>query len=409
MPQKIQTKDRLVATFTLGQNLQPNTKTFVDLSKIEPYINFGFKSMLMRLRFKISATWGSITPPGSGALSTLFLKYLLNTEVRGPGNFYITQDRRGWHDYLWEYMQRGEIDWIRGLDIPQAATSATRTWTQAIDFEEPRAKGPISRCWPIEAFRAPNAGLWITWKDNVTIKGFALGAASSVVIKVYAEVFDVPANAVPLPPCISEFAVQTNSGEVNPSPGIGKYVRILMANSPVPDDNLGGAATDDLSAYTVIDYFGLQNNYSVLNADVDQYISLVNQKVAIEQHSQLNTNTGNKGEFRLIDPQENFDGILRAIPLVFPNAGDELLNGPTYADFPKLGANGGNRAGLPAGFFFLCQRVDPRTDAILNATVGALTSSSSNQSVQGRPAQVARGFDVPGIDKSRVPLLINCT
>jgi len=404
MARTIQTKPRLVTTLTLGSNFFAGQKQFVDLSQIQPFIDYGNKSMLMRLTFKITAglTFSASMP----ALSTLFLKYLLDKELVGPGKFMISQDRRGWHDPLWKYAQRGEIDWIRGLDIPASTTSATRTWYQDIDFEEPLQPGSISRCWPIECFKAPNAGLWLTWKSPVTIKGVTI-TTSTLVIQVYADVFDVPAATVPIPLAISEFALQTNSGDVNPTPGIGKYLRVMMANSPVPADNLDGTSADDLSAYTTIDYFGYQNNYAVFQQPVDRWMQAVMKNITVEGHSQLNTNTGNKGEFRLFDPAENFDGFVRAIPLVIPNKGTDVTAVPTFSDYPRLGANGNIRTGLPGGFFFLCQRIEARTDTVLNAAVGALTSASSGKSIIGRPAQQSQGH--AGSDPSRSPLVVNCS
>ena len=66
--------------------------------------------------------------------------------------------------------------------------------------------------------------------------------------------------------------------------------------------------------------------------------------------------------------------------------------------------------GLPANLWFLAQVLPPRTDAILNATVAAMTSVSSGQSLLGRDADVAPGHKgVAGVDKSRVPLVINAT
>jgi hypothetical protein len=403
---KIKTTRRLVASMVLGSaSFAPNVKTFVDMSKIPPFVQVGMKSMLMKLEFQLTATmgFGSSGP----AVPTLFLKYLLDTELWGPGNYVITSDRRGWHDSVWQYMQRGRIDWIKGADIPASTSSATRTWTQEMDFEEPNLPSQIARCWPIEAFRAGGAGLYIKYKTPVTIKGATI-TTTALTLNIYAHVFDMPAAAVSLPLLISEFATKTNTGDINPSPGIGQYLRTLMALSPVPADN-DGTASDDLSPYTQIDYYGLPNAYTVYQQPVTLHMQDMAKLISTEQPSQLNTNTNNKSEFRLLDPQQNFDGAIRAIPLVWPDKGRDITAGPIYNDKPQLGVNGNVTAGLPANFWFMNQRIDPRTDAILNATVSAMTSASTGQTLLGRVAAIPKAHNVPGVDKSRVPLLINAS
>lgn len=403
----LKTQRRLIATLTLGSNLVANTKTFVDMSKIQPFVTVGMKSVLQKIEFELAAT---ITEPASQpALSTLFLKYFLDTELIGPANFPIRQAGRGWMDPIWEYMQRGRIDWIKGADLAANATSSNRTWTQEMDFYEPNTKAPIARCWPVEAFKAGNAGLWVTFKTPIaSIKGVSTLTVTALTLNIYAHVFDVPAATTPIPLLVSEFSVKTNAGDINPTPGIGKYLRVLLANSPVVTDN-DGTNADDLSAVANIDYFGLANAYAVYQQPTFLYVQDGNKSIANEQPSQLNVNTGNKGEFRLLDPQQNLDGVLRVIPLIFPDKGSDLTGGPLYNDFPRLGINGNVTAGLPANFYFLCQRVEPRTDAILNATVSALTSASTGKPLIGQQAVVPKGHAVQGADISRVPLLINAS
>jgi hypothetical protein len=250
-----------------------------------------------------------------------------------------------------------------------------------------------ARCYPVEAFKAPNSGLWLTLQSPVTIKGVAL-TISSGWIEVYAHVIDVAPNKVPLPIPVSEFAVRTNSGDVAPSPGPGKYLRVAMANSPVPGDNVdtafgsGTNTSDDLSAYTSIESFGVVPNMLTVDHEyVDLLLQRVMRDVSQEQHSQLDNPTGNKGEFRLGDPLENFDGLTRVITLVYPSKGSSLLRAPLFLDYPRLHANNDSRTGLPAGFFFLCQRIDPRSDAMLNALVASLTSTAG-KSLLGRQATI---------------------
>lgn len=412
MARAIQTKRRLVATLTLGSNLNLNTRTFVDLSKIQPFIDVGNKSMLARVLIKTTATL--TIPAAQPALPTLFLKALVDKDLIGPGNYQITYGRRGWHDPIWGVMQRGELDGIRGADIAAGTTSAVRTWTQAIDFEEPLLGGQIARCYPVEAFTAPNAGLWLTLRSGFTIKGISSVTVSAAVISVYVDVFDVAADAVPLPIPMSEFALQTLANDINPTPGPGKYLRVVMANSPIAVDNSDptfGAGNspptpDDLSAYTTVDYFGVAANYAVYQEDVSLLMQRVSKDILTEKHSQLASNAGNKSEFRLFDPQENYDGLTRAIPLIYPSKGADLTQVPSYEAPPRLGANGGIRTGLPQGFWFLCQRFDPRSDSMLNALVGAMTASGTGKSILGRTAQIAPGYRGSS-DYTRAPLIIN--
>jgi hypothetical protein len=414
MARTIQTKRKLLATYTVGGNLTLNTSTKIkELQDFQPFINVGNKSMLARVVCKVTATFS--IPGSSPALPTLFFKYLLDKSMVGPGNYDVSKDRRGWHDSIWNYMQRGEIDGIRGADIAASTTSATRTWTQQIDFEEPVSSSPMARMYPVEVFRAPNAGLWLTLKSGITIKGVAL-TVTAATVKIYLDVFDVPASAVPIPIPVSEFALQTNTGDFAPSPGPGKYLRLVMSNSPVGGDNsdptFGAGNTpptpDDLSSYTHIDSFGYPANYVVLDEDVDVFMQRVMKDVTVERHSQLSSNAGNKSEFRLFDPQESFDGLTRAIPLVYPSKGTDITHVPAFEAPPQLKANGGVRTGLPAGFWFLCQKLDPRTDVMLNAFVGAMSSAGTGKSIIGRNAIVAPGYHGSS-DYSRAPLIINAT
>lgn len=413
MARAIPTKRRLVTTLTLGSGgFTANTRTFVDLSKIQPFLDVGNKSMLARILLK--STVNLTITAGQGALATLFLKSLLDKDLVGPGNYQITTGRRGWHDPLWDVMQYGEVQGIRGADIAASTTSATRTFTQTIDFLEPNSTAPIARCYPVEAFTAPNSGLWLTMRSGLNIKGVNTVTVSSATVKVFVDVFDVAADAVPLPIPVSEFALQTLANDNAPTPGPGKYLRILMANSPIAADNsdptFGAGNTpptpDDLSAYTHIDSFGYATNYAVYDEDVDLLMQRVSRDILTEKHSQLSANTGNKSEFRLTDPQENFDGLTRLIPLVYPPKGTDVSNVPTFAAPPRLAANAGNRTGLPQGFFFLCQRFDARSDAMLNALVGAITSSQTGKSILGRSAVVAPTY-AGAADYSRAPLVIN--
>jgi hypothetical protein len=185
-------------------------------------------------------------------------------------------------------------------------------------------------------------------------------------------------------------------------------LRCLLAESPVAADN-DGTVLDDLSAITSLDYFGLPNFYTVYQQPTVLHMQDMNKLISTEQPSQLNTNTGNKSEFRLLDPQQNFDGHIRAIPLIWPDKGANLTDGPQYNDKPLLGINADVGAGLPASYYFLCQTIEPRTDVVLNATMSALTSASSGQSLVGARVAVAPGYNVAGADLSRVPLLVNAS
>ena len=157
---------------------------------------------------------------------------------------------------------------------------------------------------------------------------------SALTLNIYAHVFDVAANQVPLPVLVSEVAIKTNAGDINPSPGIGKYLRLALALSPVAADN-DGTALDDLSAITNIDYFGLPNNYTVQQQPTVLHLQDMMKLISTEQPSQLNTNTGNKSEFRTIDPQQNFDGNMRLIPLIWPSKGADVTQGPSTTTSPR--------------------------------------------------------------------------
>lgn len=408
MAVKFKTKRRLVASLVAGTSqFQLNTRTFVDMSKIPTFQTVGMKSMLMKLEFKMTAS--CTLAASQPLLNTLFLKYGLNTELWGPGNFIISQDRRGWMDPIWQYAQAGRIDWIKGQDVAAATTSFSRTWTQEMNFEEPQLKSSIARCWPIEAFRAGNAGLYVTFKSPFgPIDGVSAVTTTAITIDIYAHVFDIPASNLFLPILVREFAVKTDGGVLHPTPGIGQYLRCLLALSPVAADN-DGTVLDDLSAITSLDYFGLPNAYTIYQQPTVLHMQDMNKLISNEQPSQLNTNTGNKSEFRLLDPQQNFDGHIRAIPLIWPDKGANITDGPIYNDKPLLGINADVSAGLPGNYYFLCQTVEPRTDVVLNATMAALTSSSSGQSLIGARVAPAPGYNIPGQDQSRIPLLVNAS
>lgn len=408
MPRVIQTTPRLVDTFTLGANLTAGQEKRIELSKVQPFLNPGGKSMVKRIRFKNTATF-TITA-AQPKLPSLWLKVFLDKKLVGPAGYQIVQSQPGWQDALWEYLQRGEIDWLRCRDIAAGVTSATRTWEQAIDFEEPMTLAPAARFWPLEAFKAAGSALSLTLRATpLTVKGVATVTIASWTTKVYLDVFDVDASMVPLPTLITRYSLATQSGDAKPSPGIGKYLRIAMANSPIPTDNVdtafgaGGNTSDDLSSYLTVDSFGYQGNFAVYQEDVDQLIQRKVKELSVEQHSQLDDNSGNKSEFRIGDPQENFDGLVRLIPVLTPSKGyANIANAPRFADMPVLQVNGGSRAGLPGGFFWLCERIDARTDAVLNATVGAMTDVNG-RSLLGRSAKVTPGYNDPSV----APLLID--
>jgi hypothetical protein len=409
MPRTIETTPRLVATLTLGAGLTAGTEKYVSLKDVQSFLSPGFKSMLLRLRLVVQVT-GTITA-AQPALSSLFLKALINKRLVGPANYPIVADQPGWQDSLWQYIVRGEVGWKRCRDIAAGTTAFTRTWEQGIDFEEPNLNSQTARCWPLEAFKAPNSGLYITLRATpLTIKGVAGFTITAATIQVFADVFDVPADQVSIPVPTTRYSIATNAADLNPTPGIGKYLRMMMSNSPIPTDNVDqtfGAATntsDDLSAYTTVNSFGYVGNQPVLEEPVDQLLQRKVREVSREPHSQLDNNAGNKGEFRLIDPMESFDGLVRLIPLVTPGRGTSVVDARRFSDFPKLYANGGVRTGLPSGFWWLLERIDNRTDAILNGIVGAMTD------INGRPI-LGRSAIVPphyrGADPTIVPLIIN--
>jgi hypothetical protein len=402
MPIVIPTTPRLVKTLTLGSNLTAGQETKIELSSVQPFVDVGRKSMLKRLRFKVTAAF-TITA-AQPALASVWLKFFLDKRLVGPANYPIVDKQPGWQDVIWAYLQKGEIDWLRCRDIAAGTTSATRTWEQAIEFEEPAIIGQGARFWPVEAFKAPGSGLYLTLRGpTLTLKGVATITITSCTIQVYADVFDVPANAVSIPTLVTRYSLATMAADATPTPGIGRYLRIVMANSPLATDNVdttfgaAGGTADDLSAYTTVESFGYQGAFSVYQEAVDQLIQRKMREISVEQHSQLDNNAGNKSEFRFLDPQENFDGLLHAIPLVTPTRGtQDMQRLPQFADVPRLQANGGSRAGLPAGFNWLCERVDIRTAAVLNATVGALTDVNG-RSALGKNTATARGYTDPSV------------
>jgi hypothetical protein len=411
MPRTIETTPRLIATLTLGSNLTAGTEKYVSLKDAQSFLNPGFKSILLRLRLVVQVT-GTISA-AQPALSSLFLKALVNKRLVGPANYPIVADQPGWQDSLWQYIVRGEVGWKRCRDIAAGTVAFTRTWEQGIDFEEPMLNSQIARAWPLEAFKAPNSGLYVTLRATPIaggIKGVAGLTITAATIQVFADVFDQPADQVPIPICTTRYSSATNAAELNPSPGIGKYLRMMMANSPIPTDNVDqtfGAGTntsDDLSTYTTVESFGYTGNQPVNQEPVDQLLQRKVRELSREPHSQLDNNAGNKGEFRLIDPMENFDGLVRLIPLVTPGRNTSVTDGRRFSDFPKLYANAGVRTGLPAGFWWLLERVDPRTDAILNGIVGAMTDVNGRP-ILGRTAMVPPTYR--GADPSIVPLIIN--
>lgn len=411
-----------MATMVLGANgYNADANSRVDLTAWDGWRSptTGKKPMLLTLEFKFTGDF--TTANGDAALRSLFLMYMLDiVSMKGPGGIEIIRGAKGWHRYLYNYLNKGEIRGFRPRNIAANGSGTlghnTRTVSMYLDFVEHKARNPYFRCWPLECFTSKSGGAELTlFQKSAAQLLFTGGAAVHLgvptgTLEIWAHIWDVPATQVIIPAIVLESS-QTGDARVNPTPGAGAYLRLMMANSPNGGDNGQAADVDDLSAYTTLNSFGYQNRYVVQGDEgLDLYMQRISEAITDEQHSQLDDPTGNKAEYMLLNPVENFDGHVRAIPFVTPRNGEDITEAPIFTDDPKLTANGNSRAGLPVSITWLTQTVQPRTNAQLQAIINSMTSLRGTKiTAQARPFTQGGRAIYAGADPSRVPLMIDAT
>jgi hypothetical protein len=400
-----------MATLAIGTGLNADANTRVDMQSWDGWRSPqpGKKGML--LAFELKFTGDFTTANGDAALRSLFLQYMLDVAtLKGPGGIEIMRGSKGWHRYLYAYLNKGEIRGLRPRNIAANASGAlghnTRTVTMYIDFVEHRARNPYFRCWPVECFASKSGGAeFVIYQKSAAQALFTGGSTVHLgvptgTLEIWAHIWDVDAKRVMIPAIVLESS-QAGDTRLNPTPGAGAYLRLMMAASPNVADN-DGTYADDLSAYATLNSFGYQNRYLVQNDEgLDLYMQKVSEEVSEEQHSQLDDPTQNKAEYMLFNPSENFDGHVRAIPFVYLKNGQDITDAPIFTDDPKLRANGDSRTGLPASVTWLTQTLQRRTADMLRAIVSSMTSvrgttisaASVTPLVDGRGVPVYRGAD----------------
>jgi hypothetical protein len=406
-----------MATLVLGANgYNADANSRVDMTAWDGWRSpvAGKKPMLLALEFKLVGDF--TTANGDAALASLYLQYMLDiVSLKGPGGIEIIRGAKGWHRWLYNYMKKGEIRGVRPRNIAANSSGAlghnARTVTMYVDFVEHKARNPYFRCWPAECFTSKSGGAELTLFQKSTAQSLFTGGSlvhlglPTVTVEIWAHLWDIDARRMIIPAVILE-ASQPGDARLNPTPGLGAYLRIMMANSPAPADNTNAADIDDLSSYSVLNSFGYQNRYLIQGDEgLDLYMQKVSDEITEEQHSQLDDPTQNKAEYMLFNPSENRRGNVPAIPFVYPRNGQDITDAPIFTDDPKLTANGNSRAGLPASITWLTETIVPRTNAMLKSILSSMTTLRGT-SITATP-RVPQGY--AGADSSRVPLVVDAS
>ena len=402
-----------VGSFTLGNQFSANKWFDVSFQNLPEYQLPGFKSIITEIELKCALT--ATTLANDQALPGMFLHYLLDTEVYGPGGARWRQ-RKGWHDPIWNAVQDGRVLGQRAAALPLTGGSPgsyARTFSKHIRFTEDLMSSRFAACPPSIAMAKGNGKLRFFLHNSS--EGVRPGGAgplglgcSAAVIDVFVHTIDVPNTKVPLCVFLEEMSIDGLS-DMWPSPDIGDYLRIVLANGPA----FGATSWDDVSAYTNIDSFGVPGNFRVFDTPVDLWYREFHKQITDQfgdEHTLLDAAAANqKAEFRVLDPIENNDGKLRGIPLVYPRFGQDIAEAVRFRGAkPLLKTNGNSRAGLPATIDFLVHRVQPRDDKALNAMLTALSPNAVHRGVDiPMSYKDASGKKLPGIDERRIPLLVD--
>ncbi|HEX8010198.1 MAG TPA: hypothetical protein VF814_04600 [Casimicrobiaceae bacterium] len=408
----VPTRRVVMATMTLGTDLPANATKRVDMSNFDAWRSpvLGMKPMLLAIEARITGVF--TTAAASAGLRDMFLQYLHDfVSLKGPGGIELIRDGAGWHRYLFNYLQKGELRGIRARALAANAgpgtASYTRTIEQFVDFVEHKAPDPYFRCWPFECFanKASGAELTVRLRDSATL--FLSAAAvvlglSSATIEYAVHLSDVPAANLQIPAIVLESNIG-HENRVRATPGNGAYLRCVVANSPAPADNVGGE-DDDLSGYDTIDSFGHEGRYLLKDESVDTFVQRVTDEVSDEPASNFDDPSNYRAAYRMTSPFENFDGHLRMLPLIYLRNGQGLGDVPVFQDEPKLRVNGDVRTALPEEISWLTQQVIPRTKEQEKAILRSIR-------INGTDTPISKAGVTPkryaGHDPSRVPLIVD--
>jgi hypothetical protein len=415
-PKRHATKQYRLGSYVLGTGAFTANKWLdISLQNLPEYILPGNKAIVTEIEMKVSLT--ATTLANDQALAGMFLHYLVDWEFYGPGGQRFRQ-RKGWHDYLWNALQDGRVLGLRAAALPTTGGSPgsyARTFSKHMRFTEDVLSSRYAACIPSIAL-AKSGGKLRVFVHN-SAEGVRPGGAgplglgcSAAQLDIFVHLLDVPATDVPVPVFLEEMSID-GILDLNPGPDIGDYLRVAIANGPA----FGATQWDDLSAYTNIDYFGVAGNYRIIDSPVDLWYREFHKQVTdeVESHQLVDPIPATqKAEYRLLDPSENSDGKLRALPLIYPRKGSDISESARYRGAkPTAKFNNNVRTGLPASIDFLVHRVQPRDDKMTAAIVSALSPNAIHKELR-----VPAGYRVggtgpvkPGIDTRRIPLIADAS
>lgn len=410
-PKQLPTKAFRIGSYTMGNQFNGNKWFPVQLDKLPEYMVPGNKAIVTAFEVKITATFS--TAASDALLKSMYLHNVLDCEFYAAGRRIFSN--RGWHDPIWSAFVDGRVAGRRCADLPATgaggAGSYPRTFSKLYKFTDDRLSSRLARCWPAISLAKGGAYLrMFAHASAETIKGVTALGMSALTLDVFAHVLDVPARYVPIP-CFVEQMAEEGKKDVNPSPGLGQYMRVALVNGP---QNTGqGTSLDDLTAYTRIDEFGAKGKPIVQDEDVD--FSLAKFHEAITEGEDPRPANGptstNKLENRVLDPLENADGLIRALPLVYLRDGQDISEGPKfYGSAPTLKANNNVTTGLPTSVDFLVQRVQARDDKFVTEIVKHLSRHAMDKRLTvPRGYTDGKGNMAPGVDGTRIPLIADAS
>jgi hypothetical protein len=308
---------------------------------------------LAKLKLKVKLTYTSVDndPAVPGYLFAKFVDTMLE-----GGDHYVDSKRQGYHHALRKYQRDGQFS---GLTAPDQgaddAGSHTRTFDIVIDFDEPNL-GPhrFFRMKPCTWYRSGEIQLVV--HEELTLNGADV-TLTDCEITPTVEIIDFPLSAIPIPTFVNETFKPNRGKDSRPSPGSGKFLRLLAALDPST-----ATFSDDLSTVETIE-FGTDGGSGMIipkNTDVIHWVQQWNERYSADPKI-FSTLTGQQEYLRFLDPTANASGKLHAIPLVHPLRGHSIKDAPSWGvSAPEVFINRDDRSGTPEAYDFIADEVSGR-------------------------------------------------
>lgn len=371
------------------------------LAKLPSRNDFG-DGIVTGIVIKCEGTVGTLA--NDPAISAYRLQRLLDWQLTGAQANDVWVDRKGWHDAVREYVQFGKFARETCADITATGAggpgSYARTWVKRMSFVEPFAANPFERCLPSK-FIAKGMLRFLPHISAQLIGG-ASPKLDDLTLTVYVYILDVPSNAIPIGARVLERSVAVPVVP-EPSPGPGKFLRVLAALDPAT-----ATYADDLSSIDTIDFGEPQGGYTAYRRDVDEAIASWCEKNARDPKPFESTPVARQEYFRFGDPLANASAKLHFLPLVAPDRGDGVVRAPAWMSAPSLRINNDDTTGVPANITLLIDEVAPRTDKFVQDVMESLRPGLSGRF--SSQALMARAGGYGGAPDARyVPLLVDAS